>query len=238
MPLLAELDDYEKQAFLHFLGNKGSRYGIGDEDLEELYESLTSDKLEETLAKISEKENFDIKNRHYINKTLLNYADKSRQPISESKVRDLLKNQHMYRDRIIEEIPTYDKAQNKTQLENGILTYLNESAYGEMKKLIKDVGIKDETIEFVNLAMRMKNMDQLTHPHDYKFKYLNNALFTPLDVSDYDENFVSFKETDERPFMPSNYLMDDMNPEALPQTDKLAAYEIPDDPYVWGTGPS
>jgi hypothetical protein len=29
-----------------------------------------------------------------------------------------------------------------------------------------------------------------------------------------------------------------MNPEALPQTDKLGAFEIPDDPYIWGTGPT
>lgn len=71
---------------------------------------------------------------------------------------------------------------------------MNEGAYGEMKDLIRDVGIRDETIEFVNLAMRNKNVDRLAHAHDYKFKYLNSALFTPLDMSDYDENFVSFKE--------------------------------------------
>jgi hypothetical protein len=92
MRLLANLDDYEKQALLHLVANKGHQYGFGDEDLEELFEEQTSTDLEEHLAQVSEKENFDVKNRFRLNKTTLNYADKKRQPINESKVRDLLKN--------------------------------------------------------------------------------------------------------------------------------------------------
>jgi hypothetical protein len=36
-------------------------------------------------------------------------------------------------------------------MSNGVLTYLNEAAYGEMKDLIRDVGINDESIHFYNL---------------------------------------------------------------------------------------
>jgi len=116
---------------------------------------------------------------------------------------------------------------------------LNEGVYGEMKDLIRDVGIRDETIEFVNLAMRNKNADNLAHSHDYKFKYLESALFTPLDMTDYDDHFVSFSEcSGGRATIIENYGIQEMNPESLPQSDKLPAFEIPDDPYIWGTGPT
>ena len=40
---------------------------------------------------------------------------------------------------------------DKPNLEHGILTYVNEAAYGEMRDLIRDVGIANDTIPFYNL---------------------------------------------------------------------------------------
>jgi hypothetical protein len=37
-------------------------------------------------------------------------------------------------------------------MENGVLSYLNEAAHGDMKDLIRDVGIDKKTIPFYNLA--------------------------------------------------------------------------------------
>jgi hypothetical protein len=39
----------------------------------------------------------------------MNFADKKRMPIHESKVADLLRNSHIYRSKIVEEIGTYQK---------------------------------------------------------------------------------------------------------------------------------
>jgi len=88
----------------------------------------------------------------------MDYADKKRMPIEASKVRDLLRNQHLFRGKIEDEISTLSAHENNTQLENGILTYLNEAAYGDMKSLIRDVGINPDTIEFYNLA-RLRELD-------------------------------------------------------------------------------
>lgn len=40
--------------------------------------------------------------------------------------------------------------QNEHQFENGLLTYLREGACGELADLVKEVGIKRDTIPFMN----------------------------------------------------------------------------------------
>lgn len=81
----------------------------------------------------------------------MDFAEKKRMPVDESKVKDLLRNQHIFRDKMNSEIGTYQRYQDNPQMENGVLTYLNEAAYGEMKDLIRDVGIKTDEIPFYNL---------------------------------------------------------------------------------------
>lgn len=53
-------------------------------------------------------------------------------PVDESKVLDLLRNQHIFRDRMHDELHTYREQQENTQFENGLLTYLSNAAAGEM----------------------------------------------------------------------------------------------------------
>ena len=55
------------------------------------------DSLAKELAAVSEEENFNAKNRYRLNQKLLKYADKSRMPVDEATVRDLLRNQHNFR---------------------------------------------------------------------------------------------------------------------------------------------
>ena len=60
--------------------------------------------------------------------------------------------------------------QKNLQLENGILTYLTEATYGEMKDLVKDVGILPENLEFLNVGDLQKKREQLfTQPSDQNF---------------------------------------------------------------------
>jgi hypothetical protein len=44
-------------------------------------------------------------------------------------------------------------------MENGVLSYVNEAAYGELRDLINDIGIRDETIPFTNLKALNKQRE-------------------------------------------------------------------------------
>lgn len=68
--------------------------------------------------------------------------ESKRMPIHESKVADLLRNSHIYRAKIVNEIGTYQKElDNSYQFENGVLTYLNNSFCDEMRYLVSNVGM-------------------------------------------------------------------------------------------------
>ena len=62
-------------------------------------EAVDNSALEE-LAKVSEKEHFDVKNRYRHQRETLDYAEKKRMPIDERTVRDMLRNQHIVRWKI------------------------------------------------------------------------------------------------------------------------------------------
>jgi len=73
-------------------------------------------------------------------------------PIDESKLKDVLRNRPTFKVAIEQEIGTYDAQQKNPQFENGVLTYLNEATYGEMRDLVRDVGIHTDNIEFFNVG--------------------------------------------------------------------------------------
>lgn len=125
----------------------------------------------------------------------MDYAEKKRMPVDESKLKDLLRHQGEFKDRFNKEIGTYEAALKNPLFEKGILTYLNEGTYGEMNDLIKDIGISKDNLEFYNVGDLQKQRERLLiHPGDHNFNYLMNALFTPLDMTDYEDNFVSWRE--------------------------------------------
>lgn len=107
----------------------------------------------------------------------MNWADKKRMPIEKSKVKDLLRNQHIFRDRMNSELPTYSQFQDNTQFENGVLTYANEASWGDLRDLLKDVGINKQTIQFSNVADLMKTKDKRLHGNDGQFDNLSEVLF-------------------------------------------------------------
>ena len=80
-------------------------------------------------------------------------------PVDEQKLRDVLKNQGTFREKIQKEIGTYEEIQKSAQLEHGILTYLNEAAYGEMKAFTKDIGINKDTVDFYSFNDYQKLKD-------------------------------------------------------------------------------
>jgi len=71
----------------------------------------------------------------------MKWADKKKMPIDSRKVKDMLRNQHIFRAKVEEEVPTYSEELNNTQFNNGVLTYINEAAWGDLRDLLNDVGI-------------------------------------------------------------------------------------------------
>ena len=85
-----------------------------------------------------------------------------------------------------------------------MLSYINECAFGEMKDLIVDVGITPDTIEFMNVQdIQKKREGMMVHTSDHNFNYLMNALFTPLDMTNYEDTFVGWNEVEALPI--NNY---------------------------------
>ena len=115
--------------------------------------------------------------------------------------------------------------QENTQFEHGLLTYLREGAYGELGDLVKEVGIKRDTIPFYNLTEFRKYKDNLVQESDGQFTYLMSALFTPLDMTDYETDFVGWNEAKGAlPLNRPNWLTE-IAPEPHPQLDAFAAIE-------------
>jgi hypothetical protein len=150
MPVLSNLTPSEQEALLHKLRNSGRQ--LGEDINHEILDEMTLQTIEQKLAKLSEEENFNAKNRYRLQRTKLDYADKKRMPIDESKLKDVLRNQSTFKVAINKEIGNYSKEIYNPQFENGLLSYLNEAAYGEMRDLIRDVGIHPDNMEFFNVG--------------------------------------------------------------------------------------
>jgi hypothetical protein len=57
--------------------------------------------LEEKLAQVSEEENFNEKNAYRLQRTKLDHADKTRVALDKVTVKDLLRNQDEFRNKIV-----------------------------------------------------------------------------------------------------------------------------------------
>lgn len=90
MPLLAGLTGNEMDALVHKLKNEST-------NSEELLDRECNTEEEERMAKLSEEENFNLKNYYRHTTRTLKWADKKRMKVDENKVRDMLRNQHIVR---------------------------------------------------------------------------------------------------------------------------------------------
>jgi hypothetical protein len=226
MGTLSGLNAADQRALIHLIKNKGaSQIADGQELSEQLMNEVTSEGFLKELAEISETENFVLKNRYKHQKDTMNFAEKKRMPVDERSVREMLRNQHHFRNRMNTELPTYAAQMESTQFENGLLTYLREGAYGELGDLVKEVGIQRDTIPFYNLTEFRKYKDNMVHESDGQFAYLMSALFTPLDMTDYETDFIGWNEAPGLlPLNRPNWLTE-IAPEPHPQLDALAAIE-------------
>ena len=116
-------------------------------------------------------------------------------PVDHTKVRDILRNQHIAKYAIDNEIGTYSEFQNNNQFESGVLTYLNEVAWGDLRDMLKDIGINRETLRFFNSSDIIKNNDAQIKGSDKNVNLnLRNARFTQINMTDYEDDFTGFNE--------------------------------------------
>ena len=107
MPYLAGLSEEDKRTFIHLLNNKHGNVPIGEEILEQVMDSSVDNSDLVALAEVSEEENYLKKNRYRLQRTTIDFADKKRMPVDEKSVRDILRNQHIVRWKMRNELRTY-----------------------------------------------------------------------------------------------------------------------------------
>jgi hypothetical protein len=154
MPLLRGLTPAEQEALIHKIRN--SNRSLGDSVTGTLLQDMSSNRLEAKLAKLSEEENFNSKNRYRLQRTKLDYADKKRMPIDDFKLKDVLRNRQTFKNLVVNEIDNYTPEIKNTQFEHGVLT---EATYGDMRDLVRDVGINNDNLEFVNVGDLQKKRE-------------------------------------------------------------------------------
>jgi hypothetical protein len=95
-----------------------------------------------------------------------------------------------------------------------------------MADLVQDLGITADTIEFVNVGdLQKKRESSFIHPSDHNFQYLMNALFTPLDMTDYENCFVGWNELGGSVPINNYGLLKPLMEEPWPANHQLAAME-------------
>merc|ERR1711957_33360 len=114
----------------------------------------------------------------------------------------------------------------------------NDAAHGDLKDLITDVGINENSIPFVNFAAEDNINGNMMYESDHQFKYLANAFFCPLDMTDHEEAFVGWNELPmDVPITNTSWLTPVMA-EPFPQTDMLVEEDVYEKRPVTGTGPT
>jgi hypothetical protein len=107
-----------------------------------------------------------------------------------------------------------------------VLTYVNEAAWGDLRELLKDIGISNQTIRFSNIADMIKAKEGYLSESDKQFANLQNARLTMIDMTEYEYNFPSTNEVGDIPLTDAaklNFLKDDPWPQsnALIEEDRL-----------------
>lgn len=222
MPILRTLDEEETEIFFHLVNSKDRVQNAATQRTNDLIDMACSDELKTKLATLSEEANFALKNTWQHQNTTMKYADKKRMPVDHTKVRDILRNQHLASYKLDADIGTYTEFQHNNQFESGVLTYLNEVAWGDLRDLLNDIGINRETLKFYNTSDMVKSNDQRVLDSDKLVRdNLMNARFTSVDMTDYEQDFTGFNEI--KGAMPIHSLstMSDLLPEQWPQTNAM-----------------
>lgn len=184
MNILAPLTEDEGKSLVHLIRNKHN-----DNYLEEIH----GGDLEKELAAIAEKESYLKRNQYHLEKTKLDWADKSRMPIEKAKIKDLFKHSNSFKEKFHSEIGVYDTLPRTMDFSNRVIQCFYDSAFGSMLKLRNEIGLDDR---FMTSFLRVRDQQEVKNYQkedpimDHGWHYFLNALFIPLDVMDYEDHYV------------------------------------------------
>lgn len=188
MNTFALLNEQEGRALVHLLKNQHR-----DNYLQDIH----GGEVEALLAEIAEKENYAKKNQYMLNKRKLSYIQKERMPIEKTKIKDIFRHASDFKSKFNKEIGIYDTLPKLYDFDKRVIQYFYETARGPMMKLRDEIGLKDRLpLKFLRIK-DMKELEERVHEDpliDHGMFYLFNAIFLPLDVTDYDDHYVGFKE--------------------------------------------
>jgi hypothetical protein len=159
-----------------------------------LIDGACDDSEKAELSKLSEEENFALKARYKHDNDTARWMDSKRMPVDESKVKDLLRYQHHFKNKIAEELNTFGEDVRQKQFEKGLLTYVNEASWGDLKELLTDVGINRHSIRFFNAGDVIKANGNTIHDSDKNWKYIEQNRHLQVDMTDYENDFPSVNE--------------------------------------------
>lgn len=196
MPILRTLDEEETEIFFHLVRNKGRTMNDVLDRSNLLLDNACSDEAKVKLAKMSEEENFALKNRYKFEKDTMAYADKSKMPVDSGKVKDVLRNSNTIKKKLTDEIENYfsHDVGPDMQMQNGLLTYVHEASWGDLKELLTDIGINKESIRFMNSQEWQGLREQDLWGETDNIKKMMNARYVLADMTDYENDFPSINE--------------------------------------------
>ena len=109
-----------------------------------------------------------------------------------------MRHQEEFKEKLLEEYMFYDHQKNSPEFENSVLSIVAEAAFGEAADLYKDLGIEKKNLSFTRVGDYAKmREDNMVNPSDANLQYLMNQLFLPIDMTDYETQFVSEAELSE-----------------------------------------
>jgi hypothetical protein len=108
-----------------------------------------------------------------------------------------------------------------------------------MRDLVRDVGITTDNIPFHNVGDLQKKREQsFAFQSDPQYGYLMNALFTPLDMTDYENTFVGWNEIGSGVPIDNVSLLKPVIEEPWPANHALVEAEKMEKPFQWSRSKS
>lgn len=151
--------------------------------------------MEYDIAKRVEEENFNLKNRYRLEETTLKYRDKRRLAIDAKKISQVLNHHDQIWEKFETDVGTYQKYKRQKDPNIRHVAAWCEKAYGGMKALRDEIGLKDrhQILPFLKAKDVNRIRDETfggNPDQDVTLQYLMNALFTPIDMTEYEDIFM------------------------------------------------
>lgn len=108
----------------------------------------------------------------------------------------MLRQQNIIRNAIKKDIGTYTKFEENCNFENGVITYLNNTAFGDMRELLNDIGISVLTNPYSNAEEYLEAREDFNLDSDIQWQNFEYARLPMIDMTDYETDWAGPNEID------------------------------------------